>query len=234
MSRRAGRKWRETMKQTNGKAKTMRVQTRFWAYAVSTVVVALMVTACGKKDEGGGAPAIAVVPGAGASCTGCPASTALVASGLGVFLNQYNVKQAELSAQFYGESAAVAAARTSGSMYYNGPVVIGGTMRVIVAKTTGCVVPAGDYALQTLTPGQWQGEQFRNLTVTATGPVTLQLQINYGFVSGATPALVDAVGATFPYRVRSDVYVNSSSGGGICSPLNPYNGQRYPEFYFDL
>lgn len=211
----------------------MRLQMRFWAYAVTTVVVALMATACGKKDEGSG-PAIAVVPGVGASCAGCPASTALVASGLGVFLNQYNVKQAELAAQFYGEAAAVAAVRTSGSMYYQGPVVIGGILRVLVAKTTGCVVPAGDYSLQTLTPGQWQGEQFHNLFVTATGPVTLQLQINYGFVSGATPALVDAAGATFPYRVRSDVFVNSSSGGGLCSPQNPYNGQRYPEFYFDL
>lgn len=221
------------MKHTSEKAKTMGARNRFWAYAVATIAVALMATACGKKDEGGG-PSVAVVPGGvSPSCVGCPASTSLVASGLGIFMNGYQ-KQAELSAQFYGEAAAVAAVQQTGSMYYQGSVVLGGVMRVLAAKTTGCVVPAGDYTLQTITPGQWRGEQFGNLTVTASGPVVLQMQIYSGFISGASPALVDAAGATFPYRVRTEVYVNSSSGGGICSPTNPYTGQRYPEFYFDL
>jgi hypothetical protein len=218
-----------SMKQTNGKAKTM----RFFAYAAATVVVALMATACGKKDEGGGA--IAVVPvGVGASCASCTNLSGLVASGLGVYWNASNQRQAEISVQFFGEATAVAAAQNPPALYYRGQVGINGTLRVLLPSTTGCVIPAGAYTLQTTSPGQWQGEQFGNIAVTATGPVTLQLQFVYGFISGGSPAITDLAGATFPYRVRSDeVYVVSSSGGGLCSPRSPYTGQPYPEFLFN-
>ena len=197
---------------------------RYFGYAASILIIAMAMTACGNKDDGGGA--IAVVPGVSASCVGCPTSTTLVSSALGRSWNYNNVEQAQLSLNFYGDAAAVAASQASGSLYYQGQIVATGVLRVRVAKVApSCVVPAGDYTVSALAPGQWSGQIFSDLQLQAVGPVTLQLRMTRNSISAGQTA-VDWGGATFPYRIVSDVYV-MSTGGGNCS-----TGGQFAEYYF--
>lgn len=223
-----GQKWYQSYLTAIATGK-MRFGSRTLAYALSTLMVAFMATACGNKDNGGGAAVVAVVPGYGASCASCGALSGLVASGLGLSYQGYsNAVQAQLSVQFYGDAASLTAAtQAAGNMYYDGQIAVGGVMRVRLAKADpqGCQVPVGDYTIATTTPGVWQGEQFGNVVLTASGPVQLQIRAN-GFISGTSPARVDLAGATFPYAVRANFYVLSSSAGGYCS------AGGYPEYIF--
>lgn len=198
---------------------------RYFAATFVAISMSLAVTACGNKDNGGGGSTIAVVPGAAASCVGCPASTTLVASALARSWDYNNVEQAQMSLNFYGDSTIYTGSQTSGSLYYNGAIVAGGVLRVRVAKAApGCIVPAGDYTVTTLTPGQWSGQSFSQIQLQAVGPVTLQLTMTRNSIwSGQTQT--DWAGATFPFRIVSDVYVTSMSGGA-CN----YGG--YPEYLF--
>lgn len=213
---------------------------RMLAYAAATLMVAFMATACGNKDGGGGA--VAVVPtGVGAqSCTtGCGNLTGLVASALGKSYTNGSTEQAAAGLQFYGDPNIIAASQAQGSQtrYYRGSAVMGGVIHVKFANAEpgACVIPAGDYVIQTQNqpPGQWSREEFGNMMVTAVGPVTLQIQVYYGMISGTTPAAVDpANGQTYPFIFRSEFYVLSSSGGGYCSPTDPYTGRRLPQYTF--
>lgn len=199
---------------------------QYFAIAISALTLSLTMAACGNKDGGGGT--VAVVPGGiGASCVGCPASTALVASAFGRSYNYMNQENAQLSINFFGDAAMVAQTNQSGSLYYNGPIAAGGTLRVRVAKTGPgyCQIPVGDYVLSTTQPGQWSGQRFSNLQLNAVGPTTLQLTLSNNVIQAGMTA-TDWAGATFPYRVLTDVYVTSMLGGQ-CSSMT-----GMPEFYF--
>lgn len=213
------------MKQTNGK------QMRMLAYAAATLMVAFMATACGNKDGGGGQ--VAVVPGAvGVSCVGCGNLTGMVASGLGHAISG-GQEIAQLSAQMLGDPTILAASQSGGGYSnYNGIIAMGGTMNVRVGSSYpgACVIPAGLYTIGTSRQGTWSGMHGNNLALTAVGPVTLQIEVPVVVFSGGT-TVSDWQGATFPFRVQTDFYVTSSSGGGNCSPTD-YNGRRYPELTF--
>lgn len=212
------KEWEKVMKHTNGNG-----WMRYFGYAASILTIAMAMTACGNKDGGGST--VAVVPGVSPSCVGCPASTTLVSSALGRSWNYNDVEQAQLSLNFYGDAATVTGGQNSGSLYYRGQIVAQGVLRVRVAKVApGCVVPAGDYTVQALAPGQWSGQQFSELQLQAVGPVTLQLRMTRNSIMAGQTA-VDWAGATFPYRIVSDVYVTSMSGGNC-------NAGGYPEYFF--
>ncbi len=196
---------------------------RYFAVAFVAISMSLAVTACGNKGNGGST--VAVVNGVSASCVGCPASTTLVSSALGRSWDYNNNEQAQLSLNFYGDTATYTGSQASGSLYYQGSIVADGILRVRIAKTApGCVVPAGDYTVTTLMPGQWSGQSFSQNQLQAIGPVTLQLELRRNSIwSGQTQT--DWAGATFPFRIVSDVYVTSMSGG-YC------NAGGYPEYFF--
>ena len=197
---------------------------RYFAATFVAISMSLAVTACGNKDNGGGGSTIAVVPGAAASCVGCPASTTLVASALGRSWATYSTEQAQLSLNFYGDTA-YTGSQTPGSLYYHGPIVAGGVLRVRIAKTApGCIIPAGDYTVTTLAPGQWSNQLFSPIQLQAVGPVTLQLTMRNNTVN-PSGTLTDWAGATFPSYLASYVDVTSSAGGA-CN----YGG--YPEYFF--
>lgn len=201
---------------------------RFFALTIAAFAIAIGATACGNKDEGGGGGPVGIAypPGVSGSCVGCPTSTTLVSSALGKSWDYNNVEQAQLSLNFYGDAAAVTAAQNSGSLYYSGQIIVGGVLRVRVAKAApGCNIPAGDYTVSTLTPGQWQGQIFSTIQLQAVGPTTLQLTMNRNSIFAVSPAAVDWAGATFPYRIVSQVYVTSILGG-FC------NAGGYPEYQF--
>lgn len=200
---------------------------RLLTYAVGAFVVAVMATACGKKDEGG--QVVATTPGGvGTSCVGCPTATTLLASGTGRSYSDITGQMSnELSLQFYGDTAAMGVvsglpgSQSSGS--YRGSVVAGGVLRVREARTmaaggwsgsTGCNLPIADYTLTTTQPGQWNGQTFSQLGMSSTaGPVALTIRASQNSVWSAVPALVDLAGAQFPFHVVSTLEVTSSAGG---------------------
>ncbi|MBN8542083.1 MAG: hypothetical protein J0L82_16945 [Deltaproteobacteria bacterium] len=193
---------------------------RLLTYAVGTLVVALMATACGNKNEGGGQ--VAVTPGGvSGSCVGCPTATTLLASGTGRSYSMgYGPVSGELSLQFYGDTAILATyggAQYAGS--YRGSVVAGGVFRnrearVSAGAWSGCNLPVGDYAISTTQPGQWSGQSFSTIGMSSTsGPVALTIRLNRNSVWSAVPALVDYAGAQFPFHVVTEMEITSSAGG---------------------
>lgn len=200
---------------------------QYIALAMTALTLSMTMVACGNKDNGGPAP---VVSPYGAGCVGCPASSALVASVHGKsFVGNTMQEQAQLSLNFYGDAAALQQGQASGSLYYRGTVAAGGVLRVRIARGAAnmyeCKIPVGDYAITTLTPGQWQGQQFSDIQLQAQGPTTLQLTLRMNSIFAVSPATVDWAGATFPYRLQSDVYVMSILGGQC-------NAGGYAEYYF--
>lgn len=197
---------------------------RLLTYAVGALVVAVMSTACGKKDEGGG-QVVVTPPGVNTSCVGCPTATALLASATGRSYNYNNVVNGELSLQFYGDSTALAGMQQNpnATNWYRGSVVAGGVFRNREARTvggggwygsSGCNLPIGDYALQTTSPGQWNGQIFSSIDLVSTsGPVAITIRMTNNSIWAATPAIVDYAGAQFPYRLVTDIQISSMSGG---------------------
>jgi hypothetical protein len=197
---------------------------RLFTYAVGALVVAVMSTACGKKDEGGG-QVVVTPPGVNTSCVNCPKATALLASATGRSYNFNNVVNGELSLQFYGDSTALAGMQqgSATSNWYRGSVVAGGVFRNREVRTlnggswygsSGCNLPVGDYALQTTSPGQWNGQIFSSMDLVSTsGPVAITIRMSRNSIWAAAPAIVDFAGAQFPYRLVADVQISSMAGG---------------------
>ncbi|MDZ4083431.1 MAG: hypothetical protein U1E10_10870 [Bdellovibrionales bacterium] len=193
---------------------------RLFTYAVGALVVAVMATACGNKNEGGGQ--VAVTPGGvSGSCVGCPTATTLLASGTGrSYSYGYGAVSGELSLQFYGDTATLA--QYGGAQYagsYRGSVVAGGVFRnrearVATSAWAGCNLPVGDYAISTTQPGQWSGQVFSTIGMSSTsGPVALTIRMYQNSVTSAVPALVDYAGAQFPYHLVTQMEITSSAGG---------------------
>lgn len=204
---------------------------RLLTYAVGALVVAVMSTACGKKDEGG---SVVVTPGGVSSaCVGCPTATALLASATGrSYSGITGAVSGELSLQFYGDSATLAGIQQGNSVnFYRGNVVAGGVFRNREARTmiaggwygsTGCNLPIGDYALSTTSPGQWYGEMFSTIDLVSTsGPVAITIRMNNNSVWNAIPAAVDYAGAQFPYRLYTEMQITSTSGGTCLYYISP-------------
>lgn len=198
---------------------------RYFAYAFIAVTISLLVSACG-EDKGGQTHAVVPVnPYINASCIGCPVSTTLISSALGKSWNYANLQQAQLSLQFYADAASYTAAQTMGSRYYQGPVVAGGFLNVLIPKTSSpyCIIPQGLYTISTLAPGQWSGETFSEMRLQAIGPTSLQLVLRRnGITAGMTQ--IDRQGQSFPYSLMTDVEVISPNG------VSCTMGQ--PEYYF--
>lgn len=187
---------------------------RLLTYAVGALVVAVMSTACGKKDEGG---SVVVTPGGvNGACVGCPTATALLASATG--RSYYND---ELSLQFYGDSSTLTGVQPGqGSVgWYSGNVVASGVFRVRQAQNYfggfSCNLPVGDYAVSATSPGSWNGQSFWNLELVSTsGPAVIKIRMLNSSISGATPARVDYAGAQFPfYLISMNMQIESMSGG---------------------
>ncbi len=197
--------------------------TRWLTTGVTLLTVAVLATACGKKDEGGQVAVTPVGPIAG-SCVGCPSGVTLLSSGVGKAYTGGQL-EAEMSLQFHGDTTTINS-RYQGVMpaigNYSGPVVAGGILRVRIARTIGCLVPAGDYTISTVSPGTWNGQSFYNLQLQATGPTTLQIQLNSNWVMSAVPAVVDLAGAQFPFHVQGNAYINSMAGGICSAPFNVF------------
>ncbi len=202
------------MKQSNG-------WQRYVVYALSAIALTVAVSACGNKDNGGGA--VAVVPGVGVSCATCSATLSkLVASATSRSLDAYGQEQAELSLNFYGDTNT-----PSSGLGYRGQVAATGILRVRIAKPAPCNVPVGDYTVTTTSPGQWDGQAFANVQVQASGPAILRFDLRKGLIQGVTPAYTDWAGATFPFRMLTEAFVTPISTGGFC------NAYGSPEYYFE-
>lgn len=194
---------------------------RLFTYAVGALMVAVMATACGNKNEGGG-QVVAVTPGGvSGTCIGCPAATTLLASGTGrSYSYGYGPVSGELSLQFYGDTATLAnygGAQYAGS--YQGSVVADGVFRnrearVAASAWAGCNLPVGDYPITTTQPGQWRSQSFSTIGMSSTsGPVALTIRMHKSFVQAAVPALVDYAGAQFPFHLVTEMEITSSAGG---------------------
>ena len=202
------------------------VLTRWLTTGMTLLTVAVLGTACGPKNDGGGGPVVAVTPGPiSGSCVGCPAGVTLLSSGVGRAYTG-GALEAELALQFHGDTTTINQYRQQGITptigNYSGPVVAGGILRVRIARTVGCNVPAGDYNISTVGPGTWNGQSIFNLHRQATGPTTLQSQLNSNRVMSAVPAVVDLAGAQFPFHVQGNAFINSMAGGICSAPFNVF------------
>lgn len=199
--------------------------TRWLTTGVILVTVAVLVTACGKKDEGGQVVAVTPTGPIAGSCVGCPSGVTLLSSGVGKAYTGGQL-EAEMSLQFHGDTSTISQYQQQGVTptigNYSGPVVAGGVLRVRIARTVGCIVPAGDYTISTVAPGTWNGQSFYNLQLQATGPTTLQIRMSSNWVMSAVPAVADLVGAQFPFHVQGNAYINSMSGGICSAPFNVF------------
>ncbi len=194
---------------------------RLLTYAVGALVVAVMSTACGNKNEGGGQ--VAVTPGGvSGSCVGCPTATTLLASATGrSWSGLTGAVSGELSLQFYGDTATMGTISGSQNFTtYQGNVVAGGVFRnrearVSAGSWSGCNLPIGDYALSTTQPGQLRGESMPGMMSlsSTSGPVALTIRMANSSFWSAIPALVDYAGAQFPYHLVTQLEITSSAGG---------------------
>jgi len=67
---------------------------------------------------------------------------------------------------------------------YNGLAAATGALRVnVMANILGCIVPAGDYSVQTIQAGQWFSGGVSQLRLTAIGPTQMTLMITTAQVS---------------------------------------------------
>ena len=210
--------------------KTQRGLIKWLTTGVILMAAAVFVTACGNKNDGGGT-VVATGP-ITPSCVGCPAGVTLLSSAVGKSFSG-GALESELALQFYGDSSIlgqqIASGGTSLPTYY-GSVVATGTLRVRVARTYGCNIPAGDYTITTTAPGTWNNQSFWNLQMTATGPTTLQITLQNNAVFGAVPAIVDLAGAQYPFKLVSmnpPAQVNSLAGGICQYPYNTFNYSYY-------
>jgi len=102
---------------------------------------------------------------------------------------------------------------------YFGPVAVQGTMRVNVMANingagSGCLIPAGDYNLQTIQAGQWSAALFNQVRLLATGPTTLYLKISTGQVTAKRYNDMGKLWTEIPQegQVFADVVVESVAG----------------------
>lgn len=194
---------------------------RLFTYAVGAFMVAVMATACGNKNEGGGQVVATTPGGVSGACVGCPTATTLLASGTGrSWSGLTGAVSGELSLQFYGDTATMGNfAGSQNYSSYRGNVVAGGVFRNREARTSagswaGCNLPIGDYAISTTQPGIWSGETFSTIGMSSTsGPVALTIRLYRNSVWSAVPALVDYAGAQFPFHVVTEMEITSSAGG---------------------
>lgn len=193
---------------------------RWWmkgsALSMLAVATATVFTACGSKNNGG---ATASPPGAvNPACVNCPGNTSLLASAVGRHYSG-SVLKAELSLEFRGDAAYLQQAGQvlAGAVQaYSGSVVAVGTLRVRQATTSqigwGCNIPAGDYSVNTLVPGQWSMQSFWNLQLQANGPTQLTINLRNNWLNSAMPAAVGIDGRQFPFSLNGFSDVNSMSG----------------------
>lgn len=190
---------------------------RWWmkgsAISMIAVASAMVFTACGSKNNGGGA---ATPPGPiNPACVNCPANTSLLASAVGRHYSG-GVLKAELTLEFRGDAAYLQQAGQvmAGAIpSYSGNVVAVGTLRVRQATQNNlCNIPAGDYSVTTLVPGQWNMQSFWNLQLQANGPTQLTLNLYNNWLNSAMPAAVAVDGRQFPFSLNGFSQVNSMAG----------------------
>jgi hypothetical protein len=179
---------------------------------MSALVIVVMTTACGNNNEGGGGSVIAVPPGNSASCEGCPTSTTLVSSATNVSIRG----DAELSLNFHRDASQSYDTGT----FFQGNVVADGTLHIKVARPE-CGIPAGLYTVRTLAPVFWYGTGFQQeLKLEAIGGPVLHLSL-YGGALMNSGTMVDSTGATFPFKLITEMYVSSTTAAttGMCGGL---------------
>ena len=192
------------MKTTNFKQNAIKAMMLF----ASTLTLAAF-TACG-KNGGDSAPAVvnpyAITYG---SCPTCGANSAFLASGTG---NTYyaNQLQGNLSLEFYGTGVANTAGGQYQSSNYYGSVSAQGTL-IWQIPSLLCGMPQGTYTVHTVTPGQWQGQNFSGMVLQATGPASVTIQ-GAGWLAPASPALVGLDGRQYPYQLVGNFYVSPAAG----------------------
>ena len=211
--------------------KQVKVKDVFKAAAIfaSAALTMAMFTACGKSGGSNPAPVVAavapvqVVP----TCATCPGNSQLLAAGVG---SSYYASQPEsqIMLQFFGDGS-VMQNYQSGNAYlqsnqsYYGTVAAQGTLNWNIASVL-CGIPAGAYQITTVTPGQWQGQSFNNMILTATGPVALQIQMS-GWIQAAVPSLVGIDGRQYPFKLVGQMNVRgqgTSAFGPMTCPISLY------------
>lgn len=67
---------------------------------------------------------------------------------------------------------------------YHGPTAATGTLHInVMANIDNCIIPAGDYTVQTTQAGQWASGVISQLRLTAVGPSQVNMLITSGQVS---------------------------------------------------
>ena len=175
-------------------------------FAALMVSMAMMTTACGKKDG----KTTAATPGANRydpNCPDCNIDGTLLGSALG-----FNGGTGSSGYRFQLGMNLVGSAGTSGSMGYSGPVSASGVM-FVNSSDQYCPMPVGGYTLTTYQAGQWDNSSgmFYSLGIDAhhgDGTV-VRMRVVYGLVDDVQPNLVDAEGFSYPYGFTGDVVVDS-------------------------
>lgn len=182
------------------------------ALFASSILTIAMITACG-KNGGGDAPPPSGPGVIVSSCTSCPANSALLASGVGRTIYGGQV-ESQMALEFYGDGTymqSYSGQTTYSPMQYAGTVAAQGSLQWNIPSNL-CGIPAGAYAISTVSPGYWRGQSFNNLMLTAVGPTSLQIMIS-GWITAAVPSLVGFDGRQYPFKVQGQMYIRGQSTG---------------------
>ncbi|MCB0363737.1 MAG: hypothetical protein H6624_08230 [Bdellovibrionaceae bacterium] len=176
-------------------------------FAALMVSMAMMTTACGKKDG----KKSAATPGANRYDPNCP-NCNIDGTLLGAALGFNGGTSSSAYRMQIGMNLVGSAGTTGGSWGYNGPVSATGVM-FVNSSDQYCPMPIGGYTLTTYQAGQWDGGSgmFQNLGIDAhhgDGTI-LHMRIIYGIVDDVQPNLIDAEGFSYPYGFIGDVVVES-------------------------
>jgi hypothetical protein len=153
----------------------MKTMKQVLTLSATVLMAALTMTGCGKSDNGTTAARVVGPYGYG-SCAGCAANTQVIASAQA----QDSLGEG-LQLQFYGTSGSTY--QTSANGQYT-QVAAQGIMIISGQTAMSCGVPPGQYQVTTYqAPGVMTGAQIQNLSLIATGPAQVQLQLNVYFTS---------------------------------------------------
>lgn len=182
-----------------------------WIKSASLVVLALtsaaLVTACGKKDGGGGhvpvGPGGYIVPG----CNGC--GHQFLTSGVG----RSAAGLEELAVRLFGNTTIQAGHQ----MTYTGAVSGQGTLHLQrQVGLGGCYIPPGVYHLQSTQPGSFgadgAGRSVQMYLDTASGPAPLRVALNGWTKPAAPPAISVITGEQHPNKIEGvmRLYINNA------------------------
>ncbi len=192
-------------------------------------------TGCGKKGDNNNRAGGVVTPTQPArpSCSGCPSSTALLATGLGRVYNLSGGVQFELGLTFYGDAASINQGQNDFFSVYSGTVVANGYLRILESYDptpgfntgTECVIPVGTYQVNPVSPGAWAYQSFSDIQMEATnGSNRIRFYLYNNYLTQSLPPVRGSDGNTYPYYIKQWMIIESVNNAN-CGVL----GQFYLE-----